>query len=159
MLRELFVNITILVSFIFIVFMYFKNTPLSHESTTKVKYLVAVFGGILGTLLMIYSLNDKFIAVVDLKFIPIVMAAFFVGMFPAIFSAIIISFVILVYLGINTYSLMGGIIMIGVAIGCGFISKLQLKEWKKWALMCSYSMIFITIRFAMLFKNNSKPAI
>jgi diguanylate cyclase len=154
MLRELFVNVAILISFIFMASIYVKDIPISHKSSAKVKYALGAFNSILGMLLMVYSLNSNFITLVDLKFIPIVIVAFLVGMFPAIFCAIIISLFKLIYFGMNAHFLVGTLIMIFIAIGCGFISTVQLAEWKKWCLMIVYSIILITIRFGALFKND-----
>lgn len=153
MLKELFINLNILISFVFIVFVFSKHNTINHESSVRIRYISAVAGGMLGILLIIFAIHAGDVILVDLRFIAIILIALYAGVAPAIVCATIIAIFRLLYFGISISSLLGAIVTIAVAVGCGMISKLDLKEWKKWFLMFTYSIAIISMNITVALKG------
>ncbi|MEH7109643.1 diguanylate cyclase [Bacillus sp. JJ1764] len=87
-IKDLFVNLSILVSILFFYSQIFKKSPLSSRSPYIIKVLAGIWGGLLSILLMLFSIKVSG-TFVDLRHIPTILVAYYGGALPAIISMIL----------------------------------------------------------------------
>ncbi|MEK5379240.1 diguanylate cyclase [Niallia sp. FSL W8-0635] len=98
-IKDLVSNLSILVSLLFLYSQITKQKPLNRQSSINRKLTTGIVGGILGNILMQYSIHIDD-AIIDLRHIPIMILAFYGGAIPAFISMILIMIGRL-FLGIN----------------------------------------------------------
>lgn len=153
MLRDLFINSTILISFIFISSQIFKRNFLDLFISYKDKFLFGLTQGILGIILMLFTIHITPKVMMDFRHIAILLAALYGGGFAAIIAGITIAIFRLIYFGFSTPALIASINMFNVAIACALLSKLNLKQLKKWNYMNFISCLIITSTFLLIVKD------
>lgn len=129
-LSDLIFNITIIISFVT-----FGNMLLRDRLTnlsSKNIYLISILSGLLGCILMLFSVKIANGTIVDIRWIPIMIIGIYLG-FPASFvTAIIIGVFRILYFGVSTPSLAALAMVTSMAIGCGLIGKTKLNIRIKW---------------------------
>jgi diguanylate cyclase len=147
MISDLVVNISILMSFTFIWHQLFRNNRLTLASPVKVKILDGMIAGILGIVLMHYSIQTSDITILDLRHIALIIVAFYGGFIPTFIAAFIISIgrFIIAY---NFSSIVSLFMMIVMAIGASYISHyVKTSPWKKWIYLLVYTQAIYSIAF------------
>ena len=124
MLRDLFINGTILISFIFINSQIFKRNFLNLSVSYKDKFFFGLTQGMLGIILMLFTIQITPKVIMDLRHIPILLAALYGGGFASIIAGITIAIFRISYFGVSTPAIIASINMLIVAIACALISKL-----------------------------------
>ncbi|MBM7661567.1 diguanylate cyclase [Bacillus mesophilus] len=139
MFSDLVVNIAILISFTFIWLQLFQTKRLTIHSPLYIKIFDGIIAGILGIILMHYSIQVSDTTILDLRHLPVMIVAFFGGFVPTVISAALISmgrFVI----SFNYSSIISLIMMFVLAFGASYLShKVRLSDWKKWSVLLLYS--------------------
>ncbi|MGH4124161.1 MAG: diguanylate cyclase [Clostridium sp.] len=153
MLRDLFVNGTILISFIFISSQVFKNNFLNLSVSYKDKFLFGLTQGILGVILMLFTIQVTPNVVMDFRHIAILLAALYGGGFASIIAGITIATFRISYFGVSDPAIIASICILIVAIACALLSKLNLKGFKKWIYMNFVSLLIITSSFLLIIKD------
>ncbi len=153
MLRDLFINSTILISFIFISSQLFKGNFLNLSLSYKNKFFFGLTQGMLGIILMLFSIQVTSNVIMDFRHIAILLAAFYGGGFAAIIAGITISIFRISYFSLSTPAIIASINMFNVAIACAFITKFKLSGFKKWICMNFISCSIITSSFLLIIKN------
>ncbi len=144
MISDLIVNIALLTSFTFIWHQVFKNNPLTLNSPVKIKILDGLIGGVLGIILMHYSIQVNDITILDLRHIPVILVAYFGGIIPALLSATVIS-VGRFFIDVNFSSIVSLFMMFTMAIGAWIIVLYVKAEGiKKWTILLLYSQFIFT---------------
>lgn len=154
MLRDLFINSTILISFIFISSQIFKRNFLDLSISYKNKFFFGLTQGILGIILMLFTIHITPKVMMDFRHIAILLAALYGGGFAAIIAGTTIAIFRLIYFGFSTPALIASINMFNVAIACALLSKLNLKQLKKWNYMNFISCLIITSTFLLIVKDS-----
>lgn len=90
MLSGFFVNITILTAFIFLFHRVFYKTSLTPASSLRQKAAAGTASGLLGVVLLLYSIPLSDDAFIDLRMVPVALMALFGGWVPAVISGTII---------------------------------------------------------------------
>ncbi|WP_456277676.1 GGDEF domain-containing protein [Bacillus sp. AK128] len=145
MFSDLVVNIAILISFTFIWLQLFQNKRLSFQSSIRVKVLDGVIAGILGNILMYYSIQVGESTLLDLRHIPVILVAFYGGFLPTIIAAIVIS-IGRFMIDVNFSSMISLFMILFMAIGASWISyRVRLTDWKKWILLLVFSQMIYSI--------------
>lgn len=145
MLSDLVVNVSILISFTFIWHQLFRNNRLTLDSPVKIKLLDGIIAGILGIILMHYSIKVNDITILDLRHIPVILVAFYGGIIPAIIGAVIVS-IGRFMIAYNFSSMVALPMMILIALGASAISHfVKITPWKKWILLLMYSQLIFSI--------------
>jgi diguanylate cyclase len=152
MLSNLFINATILISFIFLSSQLYKDGTKVHNSLTG-KLLTGLFGGLLGTILIFYGIEVHNETLVDFRFIPIVLLAFYTTPFSTLTAALIISASRVIFYGINNSSILGTCATLVIAVGCIFLMKLKIKSKLRFWYMFFYSLLIVLITLVILFEN------
>jgi diguanylate cyclase len=144
MLRDLFVNGTILISIIFIISQVFKNNFLNLTVSYKDKFLFGLTQGILGIILMLFTINITTGVILDFRHIAILLAALYGGAFASIIAGITISIFRIVYFGVTSTSVIAATSMFLIAVACAIVSKLNINKFKKFIYMNFISSIIIS---------------
>ncbi|NPC92671.1 diguanylate cyclase [Bacillus sp. WMMC1349] len=88
-IKDLMINLAMLCSCIFLYTQFTNSLPIHRNSPFKTRLLLGLLGGLLGNILMQYSIHiDE--TMVDLRHIPIVLLAFYGGSLPALIAMILI---------------------------------------------------------------------
>ena len=155
MLRDLFINSTILISFVFISSQIFKRNFLNLSLSYKENFFFGLSQGLLGIILMLFTIHIAPEVIMDFRHIPILLAALYGGGFASIIAGIIIAIFRISHFGISTPAIIASINMFNIAIACALILKLNLNPLKKWIYMNFISSLFITITFILIIKDST----
>lgn len=150
MISDLVVNISILISFIFLWHQIFSHNRLTLKSSITIKMLDGLIGGVLGIVLMYYSIQVNEFVILDLRHIPVVLLAYFGGFIPSMISVVIISigrFVI----DVNHSSIVSLFMMLLIGSGASIITyNCKNEGLKKWTIMLLYSQFIFSIAFYLV---------
>lgn len=153
MLRDIFINSAILISFIFISSQVFKRIFLNLSLSYKDNFFFGLSQGIIGVILMLFTIQINPEVIMDLRHIPILLAAFYGGGFASIIAGITIAIFRISYFGVSTPAIIASINMFNVAIACALLSKLNLNGFKKWNFMNFISCLIITSSSLLIIKD------
>ena len=153
MLRDLFINATILISFIFISSQIFKKNFLNLSLSYKYKLFFGLTQGLLGIILMLFTVKVTSTVMMDFRHIAILLASFYGGGFAAIISGVTIAIFRISYFGASGPAIIASINMVNVALVCAFMSKLKINDFKKWSYMNFASSLIITTSFLLIVKD------
>ncbi|WJH34798.1 PAS domain S-box protein [Paenibacillus sp. CC-CFT747] len=147
MLRDFIINISLLISCFVILGEVFKSRPLSPHLSWPLRAGWAVGYGIVGIILMQFSLHLKFGVIADLRHLAIVIPAVYGGMGAALAAAGIMAAARLVMFGVTPTSIYAaaGILLIGLI--CGLLFRLRLGFALKAFLMNVFSLAAIIVLF------------
>ncbi|WP_462413566.1 GGDEF domain-containing protein [Neobacillus sp. Marseille-QA0830] len=150
MFKDLFIHACIVITFLFVGGSLFKSNP--KINTIRQKFKLGVLSGILGSVLMIFSIQITPAIIMDLRHIAVLLAAYFGGFTTAIISVIIISISRVVFFNgtVSTY-----MVTISIMFSIAIVSALITKKFKgtdfiKWTLMGTYSLAAFTLGFLYL---------
>ncbi|MGH4051441.1 MAG: diguanylate cyclase [Clostridium sp.] len=153
MLRDLFINGMILISFIFINSQVFKRIFLNLSLSYKQKFFFGLSHGILGIILMLFTVRITPVVILDFRHIPILLAALYGGGSASIIAGITIAVFRISYFGITSTSLIASINMLNIAIACILILKLNINPLKRWIYLNFISALIMTSTFLLIIKD------
>ncbi|HDR7792723.1 TPA: diguanylate cyclase [Bacillus luti] len=158
MLRDLFVNTTIILSFIFIGGQLLRDKPLKEGLSFGQKCAVGIFTGILSILLMHFGVHIEDI-MLDLRYLAVILAIIIGG---PVASSITVTVILITRLVFTDYSLASElacytIVLIG--IGITFIWRMKVSIFTKWILFNMYSLSILIVPLSILFKDISIVAL
>ncbi len=136
-IRGLFINTTILTSFIMFANMIMHEKYLSRSVQNNVRN--GILSGIFGCLLMMFSVPITSEVILDFRYIPVIMMAIYVSSFAAFEASLIIAIFRLAYFGINRASITAFVVIIILGIVCGAIGRTKLDIRQKWILSAGFS--------------------
>ncbi|MCB2292719.1 diguanylate cyclase [Clostridium algoriphilum] len=154
MLNDLFINVLLLIAVTFVAGHILKDVPEKIIITLYGKIIVGVGGGLMGILLMIYTIQvTGTTTILDLRFFAIMMVSYVGGIIPTIVSGIIIGIYRAVRFGINI-SCIAALFQILLFIICFHIIDKKIKaEWKKWFLKTLISLVILIPIIYYLLRN------
>lgn len=155
MFKDLFINATILVSALFITGQRFAERPLTNRSSTKEKFFIGAAAGVVGSILVIYSMRVTNTVVVDFRYIVLMVAALHGGIVSCFLAGIIIAVFRLFFFGISKAAVAGAIFLITAAAGCSIINVLITGRKKKWLFMTCFCILNTLAVLTVLLKNFS----
>ncbi|WP_084781841.1 GGDEF domain-containing protein [Bacillus niameyensis] len=85
-IKDLFVNVSILVSILFFYSQISSKLPLSKKSPIGIKIFLGFLGGLLSIILMVFSIHVG-TTLIDLRHIPTILLAFYGGAIPALIAS------------------------------------------------------------------------
>lgn len=149
--KDLFSNLAILASLLFMYSQITNKNPLNRNSTFRRKIGFGVLGGLLGNILMQYGMHVGDI-IVDLRHIPIILLAYYAGAIPAYFS---MGLIILgrFLIGVNLSSFLAIPLMLLVTIGAVYLARSNLSGRNKVILALTWNNLIFTIFASYLIKN------
>lgn len=153
MVRELFVNGSILIASISMGSQIFKETGLTIAKSLKSKILEGLTAGILGVVLMYFSISYNNMLVVDFRSLAVVLSAVYGGIISSTITALIICFFRVFLYGINSSSLIAVINILSIGILSGLIAQSKLTRLNKWSMLICSSLLINTFTFYIILKN------
>lgn len=150
MLRELFVNLAIMLSLLFIGQQCVKNDDINAASPIRKRMVLGVMYGIIGTALVGFYVWKIELFYIDLRHIPVMLAALYSGWVPALIAALIIGMVEYLFIGFDSRVFLVFLQLIVTALVCGLFSKLRQPDGIKYGIMIMYVYIQNVIIFAIL---------
>jgi len=145
LLKALFINMTILISFISAGSQLAKKFKFEEIHSIRAKIIMGLVSGALGSILMLFSVNVTENTIIDFRNIAIIMSAVIGGAIPVFISTILMSLFRVTYFGINLSSLIAVLVATLNSVGCLCIIKCRIKPWKKWAYSTIYILIITTV--------------
>lgn len=156
MISDLIVNISLLMSFTFVWHQLFRKKRLTHSSPLSIKLVDGILAGMLGIILMHYSIGVNDITILDLRHIPVILVAFYGGFLPTIVSAIVIT-IGRFFIAVNYSSYVSLYMMLIIAIGAGLIVRyIKGGDWRKWTFLLLYSQLIFSIALYIVVEDYSK---
>lgn len=154
LLNGLFVNILLLISFVFVGGHIIKDVPKNIMSSIYGELLLGIAGGLLGILLMVYTipiLGTQ--TILDLRVLAILMVSWLGGLIPITVTSAIIAAYRVAHYGINISSITAGIQIAAIAISVIVINRKVAKESLKWFSKLLISLIILIITLGYLLIN------
>ncbi|MZK52129.1 GGDEF domain-containing protein [Clostridium beijerinckii] len=146
MVNDLFINVLLLISVTFIGGHILKEVPSNTINNIYFKILLGISGGLVGILLMIYSIRiNGTTTILDLRNFIILMVSYVGGVIPTIFSAIIIGLYRILHFGISKSSIMA-IFQLILYVICFYIIDKRIKsDLKKWIFKTLVMLITLAV--------------
>ena len=145
-IKELFINIAILITIVFIGSQSFMKTGINKQSSYKIKIGLGILGSVLGIVLMTYTIiippQKVFI---DMRNIALIITSLYGGPISTFIVASMLSLFRIFWGGIGRSALIGVMNIVVIGLFCTFISMLDYSKLKKWALMLAGSIIISSI--------------
>ncbi|MFD3446793.1 diguanylate cyclase [Microbacteriaceae bacterium 4G12] len=152
MWSDIFINLTILTSFIFVGGQFFKNKSFYGRLLLKDKLMVGIFTGVLGIVLMEYGVKVQDL-VFDLRYLAIILAAMSGGPISALLSATIIGIMRICLFGMSDHAIIACFTAIFVGIGCAIIVRTSISIGKKWIYL-NVCILLLSFVFLLYTVNN-----
>lgn len=152
-LKDLFVNVCIFVTILFVGSLIFKDSGIGSLAPLKTKILSGILSGILGVILMIFSIKVTPSVIIDLRHLSLIFSAVYLGGTATLISGVIMTlFRVFVY-GLSEMSIMVGVIIMIATIGSAFIGKLKISKKFKWILLVLYNTFIFSISIFIATNN------
>ncbi len=154
MLSDLIINAAILISFLSIANQLYRERDSEIQSRPLFRILAGVICGILGILLMWYSVRIQNKMLMDFKSIATLLAATVGGGLSAVISGLVMGGFRIVYFGLNKYSEAGAVLITLVTVGITSIFKTKKSLGRKWLLSTIYMTIVSCGVYFYIFQKN-----
>ncbi|NCC75257.1 MAG: GGDEF domain-containing protein [Clostridia bacterium] len=151
---SLFINASIIVSTVLLAHILLQDP---RFILFKTKQLAAgFFAGVLGSILILYSIpiNEKIL--LDLRYFPILFMALYSSMTAAVFAAVLIGLFRILIQGVSDVSLLAAGITLAIGIGSGWIGRLPLHLARKWVAVISLTCALTGSTVWYLLRANSE---
>lgn len=145
MIKDFVSNAALLIASFSMMAVLFKDKPLHTFSPLSSKLYWGLCFGVLGNVLMSFSIQINSSTIADLRHLAIVIAATFGGYLPAFLAAVLIAAGRILLFGINESSLLGAIGAILTGILCGGISKINFSRTFKAFLMNIVGLFIVSL--------------
>ena len=147
MIKDLVLNVTLLISSFSVLGQVFRNNPLLSTSNVKTKLYWGLNYGILGNILMLVSIKINATTIADLRHLAIVIPAVFGGFIPALTAAVLIAIGRILLFGYNETALFAAISALLIGIICGIISRIKLNQTLKAFFMNLIGILIFSVVF------------
>jgi diguanylate cyclase len=154
MLNDLFVNLCILGMLFCIFNLVTTNSKgfISPDSGLRSRIQFGLCMGCLGIILMYHTIPYKS-TILDLRQIPIVIAAIYGGFVPSLAAAIVIAGGRIALFEVNKASLFATVLVLLIGISNGALSKLRMSRRNKWLVITVSNLILTSLVFLLLVKD------
>jgi diguanylate cyclase len=154
MLHDLFINTLLLISFTFVGGHIIRELPEGFIHKLYGKVFIGVGGGLLGILMMIYSIEVADTStLLDLRALSIIMISSIGGSIPSIISGIIIFLFRIGYYGVNQSSIFAFFHICLYVLTFHIINKRIITDWKNWLAKIVASVLILVSTLFYLLRN------
>ncbi|MDR3593273.1 diguanylate cyclase [Clostridium sp.] len=151
MILNLFLNACILITFISVAHIFLKDKDINNNNLSlTLKIITGVSCGILGIILMIYSVYVTSNIIIDFRYVPILLAAMYGGFLPAIIASICIGAFRVWHFGVSQPSIAAFIAALIIGIGFSIICRFKLSRKSKWIFSIIYLFFLFIITFIIV---------
>lgn len=155
MIQDYFLNATILITYITLGNLFFLRERDLKHSNMLFKTKLGIASGLLGCILMIFSIELIPSVIIDFRHTAIIIGSIFGGVPGAIVSSLIIGLFRILYFGITKSSIAAFITLVIMGIECAYVSTKASSLIKKW---CYGSVLcVITTSIVLIYLIDSKP--
>ncbi|HDX9612267.1 TPA: diguanylate cyclase [Bacillus toyonensis] len=154
MLRDLFVNTTIILSFIFIGGQLLRDKPLKEGFSFWQKCVVGIFTGILGILLMYFGVHIEDI-MLDLRYLAVILAIIVGGPIASSITVIMILITRIIFTEYSLASELACYTIVLSGIGVIFIARMQTSIMLKLVWLHVYCLSILVVPMYILFNDIS----
>lgn len=155
MFYEFFVNACILMTFITLVYLFFKDIKISDCKSLLFKIGTGLYGGALGVILLIHSVNVEHNIIIDLRYIPLILCAIYFGTISTIIASVVIGSFRILYFGISGPSTIAMIATLIVGIGLCYISSLHITRNRKWTFSTFFALLVSSIALRIIIHSTT----
>ncbi|MCP3033307.1 diguanylate cyclase [Halobacillus sp. A1] len=155
MFLDLFNNVAIIVALLFIAGKFFENRPLDQNPPLSSKVYAGLGAGLLGSLLILSTIEVTETVILDLRHIATIIAAMVGGPVSAIITGLIIGSTRLVIYGVTTASILASSIAVFMGLLLGYISTLPLNKINKYLTMNVSYILMNSFALSMLIASPS----
>ena len=135
MFSKLFINASILISFLFLGSQIFKKRGINPKSEVRRRILLGVLCGFVGIVVMFYKLATLNGVILDLRMKSLIVSSIYGGFISAFLTALIIILFRLLYFGIDIAALQGIVVTIIFLIVFTYISRLKKSFFIRYSIM------------------------
>ncbi len=154
MLSDLIINAAILISFMSIANQLYRDRDSEIQSSPLFKLITGAVCGILGILLIWYSVRIQNETLVDFRNISTLLAVTVGGGMSAVVSGIVMGSFRIAYFGLNKYSEAGVVVIMLVTAGIVLIFKTRRTLGRKWLLSTIYMTVVSCGVYFYIFQKN-----
>ncbi|MDN3018850.1 GGDEF domain-containing protein [Paenibacillus sp. BSR1-1] len=147
MLKDFVTNTAFLVAAFSLMGQIFKNRPLTLAAPLSTKLYWGLSFGLLGNILMVFSIHISTNIIADLRHIAIIIAAIFGGFIPALLASLLIAIGRIVFFDFNQAALLPSFGALLTGIVCGLISKFRYHPSAKAVVMNLFGLLIISFIF------------
>ncbi|GFZ79771.1 GGDEF domain-containing protein [Paenibacillus marchantiophytorum] len=149
--RDLIANFAIVTAYLFLTSqVIFKNKILDSTASISTKVLIGFSAGILGIVLMVFTVEFDG-TILDFRQIAVIISALFGGIYASILTGLMIFFMRLFAFGVVSHtSVIAASNTIFLSLAVGVISRFNLTFWKKWI----YALVVCNVSTAIVFFIN-----
>lgn len=150
LVSDVFVNLCVLISLIFVYLQFRRKIKLTEKPYTASVLIDGLLGGLLGVLLMYFSIEVGTETIVDLRFVPVVLLILFLGTPQGIISALVIIMGRFIF-GITMSAIAAATLMLILIIGFILIAEFfkrfdaDATSYKKGFVMILFSNVVFSI--------------
>lgn len=152
MIYEFCLNACILITFISIIHIFFKDKNINNNLSLALKIVAGVSSGLLSIILMLYSVNITPNIIIDFRYIPILLTAIYGGFVPTIIASIATGLFRVAYFGVSEPSIIGLIAALIIGIGFSIICSLKASRKNKWIFSMIYMFFIFSIALLIVFE-------
>ncbi|OFD55457.1 diguanylate cyclase [Bacillus mycoides] len=152
MFRDLFVNMTIILSFIFVGAQLLRDKPLKEGFSFWQKCLVGILTGILSILLMRFGVHIENI-MLDLRYLAVILAVIIGGPIASSITVMIILITRIIFTEYSLASELAGYTIVAIGIGVTLIWRIKISIFPKWIWFNVYSLSILILPLYILFKD------
>lgn len=147
MLRAFVVNAGMLIAFLSICYQIFRNTGLNPEISLKLRLKAGLLFGIMGIILVEFSIRLTNHLILDLRIFPIFIATLYGGFVPGIISSIFIAVFRIFRFGYSFPALIASISTLILPLLTYPVLKKRKKLWKSWISGIAISVLTVSLNY------------
>ncbi|AFM40285.1 diguanylate cyclase (GGDEF) domain-containing protein [Desulfosporosinus acidiphilus SJ4] len=153
MIRELIINIAIIIATISIGNQILINKKITPFSPYKLQIFFGLCSALLGIILMLYSIIITPSVIMDLRNIAVMLSATYCGFLSAMITGIILSLFRLLFQGQTMDSFLAALNILTITVCCALTAKYMTRRRLQWVVMSIYTLIFPTLTFIHTINN------
>ncbi|TLS53402.1 diguanylate cyclase [Paenibacillus antri] len=146
MIQNIVMNVSIVVSYLFVLhFFFFRGTADREMTPVRRSLWIGAMYGILGSSLMFFSIPIGNGLLLDLRHVAIVLSAFYGGWIGSLVSASAVSASRVLFFGWTEASVYAAAAMFVIGLGCAAIARFKLSPGIKFQLLNGTATFFVTL--------------
>lgn len=153
MFKNLIINAAMLVAFISLCYQIFGYIGFNKSLRLKLKFLAGFLFGMLGIILLEFSIKLSNDTVMDFRELPIIIASIYGGSVAGMTSCIIVATVRLFRFGISSTSVFAASMELMVGFVACYFSTRKITIFKKWVWITGITQLLISLIYFILIDN------
>lgn len=137
MVKSLVTNSSLLITFIYLIDLILHLKPIQQLKESQVKLVSGVLSGLLGTIMMNFSISLNDGIIIDLRHLATIFSAFLGGLPGAFIAALVMAAGRLFSYEQSLASFLGASAILVSGLACGYLSKTSWNPWYQWIAMAA----------------------